>query len=132
VIELEDAQGREVRFEGGKVGIALRSPSDMIHFLGQIVAADMRSVNRRCGAEVPRVTAPDGREQPIFCLIRGGSGRRAVASARFEGETYVVPRSDFGGGVGYPSFQALALVKDVINVYKTRQDIPSSTVIAIQ
>lgn len=136
-VVIEDPfDGRKPLSFGGKASqtaksgyLALRSPRDMLYFLGSIISVQSRSHDPL----VPTVLV--GRHQhevELFQLSRGiAGGLGSAVSVKHEGTVYSIPRPGTGDVAEHRSMQALALIRQFILKGVERDDLPQSSTLLV-
>lgn len=96
----------------------LRSPYEIINYLGQVLAMDMAG---RGGYLT--LSGPDG-SLPLFKVRQGTPPNKADVTARVNGVVYYVPDGGFTAGDAHFATRALAIVKDIITLNTDRTQLP--------
>ncbi|MCG8546185.1 MAG: hypothetical protein MJE12_18460 [Alphaproteobacteria bacterium] len=121
------ASERRNLFDAEGTSITLRSPSGVIHYLGEIVREQYNEDN----AWTPTLTTRAGRSVPIFRVESGLLGVFANISAEVDGEEYWIRSQELGEREEDFSHRALTIVKD-FQALNTKQDqLPSSPAIIL-
>lgn len=80
---------------GGRIEIELRSPMQMLDFLGAVARLG------RAGPEhLPGVRQPDGQRVPLFVVQPATSTTGAIATATLNGRRHMLPAGEAGGYSG--------------------------------
>ncbi len=103
-------------------GFVLRSPHEVVSYLGEVV----RSAYTGADGGLLRLSAPDGRSIPIFLVKSGGSAGRGAVAVRVDGEGYWIPRQELSAPETHYSYQALAIVKDIIALNTSESQLATS------
>ena len=109
-------------FKAKGTGILLRSPHEIIGYLGRIVKQTF------LGADdgLLTITGPDGREAPIFVVKESGSDAEAAIKTKVDGKTYWIPSQSLRSVQSHFSFVALSVLKDIISLNTSTSQLPSS------
>lgn len=106
-------------------GLLLRSPNELIHYLGAIVRTASRT------DWTPRLTSEEGDSVPIFVIRTGADRGRATAAARVDGEEYWIAAQDLNKKKSDFSNHALAIVKDFHALNTSDSALPSNPTVVI-
>lgn len=106
-------------------GYRLRSPSQVIFYLGQIVNETFAGID----PQKLSISARDGSLAPIF-QVEIGAGTGAV-TAEVDGEEYWLQPQKLGSTVEDFSHRSLTLVKDLIALNTLQAQIPKNTAIFV-
>lgn len=111
------APGRQIFKEGG-TGLSVRTPHEVIAFLGQVVDETLEGR----GSYI-RLSSAEGQGIPVFRVAEGGRG---PVTAKVSGVFYSVPE------VGdHFTFRAMAIVKDIITLNTSQTQLPRDRTIFI-
>lgn len=106
-------------------GFVLRSPNEVVGYLGEIVRERYRS-----GVQT-KLTTAEGQSVPIILVERGLDGGRASVSVEVDSEKYWLPRQDLSRPQRDFSHHALAVVKDFQALNTSHSQLPSSPTIIL-
>jgi hypothetical protein len=103
-------------------GIVLRSPHELISYLGRIVKQTF------LGADdgLLTVTAENGKEVPIFVVEEGKDDGTAAVIARLDRQTYWIPQQSLRSVESHFSFAAMGVIKDIISLNTSADQLPVS------
>ena len=111
------APGRQIFNEGG-TGIGVRTPHEVIAYLGQIV-----DLNFAGGGGYIRLSNAAGQGIPV---IRVAEGSRGPVMTKVNGVSYSVPENG-----DHFTFRAMAIVKDIITLNTSQTQLPRDRTIFI-
>lgn len=115
------------RSDPGASYFMLRSPGDMIDFLGRLIKVQLRSDDARIAKVV------ENRKQlvPIFDIKQGLSLDRAAVSVSHEGTRYSVPRNTYEANERHMTMQSLMLVNQLLAMKVKRDNLKNATTLFI-
>ena len=126
VFTLGIATGQQKLFGAKGTGFVLRSPNEVIQYLGEIVR-----VRYAKGANsVPRLSTRDGASVPIFLVKEGGNARKPD-TVRVDGTTYRLPEQRLGADEKDFSYRSLAIVKDLLTLNTSQDQLPKNPTIVV-
>jgi hypothetical protein len=111
------APGRQLFNEGG-TGISVRTPHEVIGYLGQVVDETFGG-----GGSYIRLSNAAGQGIPIFRVTEGGRG---PVMTKVSGVFYSVPEAG-----DHFTFRAMAIVKDIISLNTSQTQLPRDRTIFI-
>ena len=105
---------------------SLRSPGDMIQYVGKLISAQLR----RRAPYTPMIRLDSGSFVPLFKINRAGEGDGSVAvGVSFEGERFQVPDTGFDRRRQHQSLQALALINQLLTLKTSRDLLKGNTLL---
>ena len=105
---------------------ALRSPKEIIQYLGEVVKADYLNET------VPTLTGPNGSQIPVFELLRYDRLPSDTKHYEIDGEPYALDEPDLGKQPTSFSYPSLAILKEVISLNTSQSTLPKSPNILVQ
>lgn len=108
-------------------GFVLRSPNEMVQYLGEIVR--IRFEEGR--AATPKLTSRDGKSIPIFAVKSGSGARHASDSVKIDGKFYALPDQGLGDDANDHSYRSLAIIKDLLTLNTSDDQLPSTPAIIL-
>lgn len=114
-------------FSGPDIGYELRSPNELVYYLGQIV----RESHASGTAKRFSLSTRDGRDAPIILVEDGPDNRRSSVKVTVDGTTYWVRRQELGGPERDFSHRALAITKDLIVLNTSQNQLATNNTIIL-
>lgn len=115
------------RSEAGATYFVLRSPGDIIDYLGRLIKVQLRTD----GARVASVLYERRQQVPILLVKRGPVLGRAAVSVTHEGERFHVPTNSYDIGERHMSMQSLMLVNQLLAMKLKRDNLKNATTLFI-
>ncbi|WP_424832515.1 hypothetical protein [Ruegeria sp.] len=120
------SRNQDLLLFGSGSSFALRSPKEIIQYLGEIVKADYLDET------VPMLTGPRGSEIPVFELLHGDRITSDAKLYEIDGEPYALDEPDLGKHASSFSYPSLAVLKEVISLNTSQSVLPKSPNILVQ
>jgi hypothetical protein len=108
-------------------GYVLRSPNEVIQYLGEIV----RVRYEQGAAATPQLSSRNGKSVPIFVAESGPSAKRAADSVKVDGKVYALPDQRLGDEEKDYSYRSLSIVKDLLTLNTSDDQLPKSPTIIL-
>ena len=115
------------RSEAGATYFVLRSPGDIIDYLGRLIKVQLRTD----GARVASVLYERRQQVPILLVKRGPVLGRAAVSVTHEGERFHVPTNSYDISERHMSMQSLMLVNQLLAMKLKRDNLKNATTLFI-
>jgi hypothetical protein len=110
---------------------SLRSPRAVLSYLGELIALQNFSKEQY----VPQVLIRGGlQKMTVFRVNRGspGSERPALSISDDYGDTYYVPRPEYGSPLRDQTLRVLAVTAELVNGAISKEDIPAPTSVVVR
>jgi hypothetical protein len=107
-----------------------RSPRSLLAYLGELIALQNDSKEMY----VPSLPALDGGRMTMFRVVRGHQefGDAGLAVRGPYGETYYVPRPDYGSISRDQTLRVLSIAGELVNAAISEKDIPAPASVVVQ
>jgi hypothetical protein len=115
------------RSEVGATYFVLRSPGDIIDYLGRLIKVQLRDEHAR----MARVLYERRYPVPILLVKRGVALGRTAISVTHEGERFYVPTNSYDPAERHMSMQSLMLVNELLAMKLKRDNLKNATTLFI-
>lgn len=115
------------RSEAGATYFVLRSPSDIIDYLGRLIKVQLRNEHARTAS----VLFERRHLVPILLVKRGSASGRSAISVSHEGERFYVPVNGYDASDRHMSMQSLMLVNQLLAMKLKRDNLKNATTLFI-
>ena len=115
------------RSQAGATYFVLRSPGDIIDYLGRLIKVQLRTD----GARVASVLYERRQLVPILVVKRGALAGRSAVSVSHEGERFYVPTNGYDINERHMSMQSLMLVNQLLAMKLKRDNLKNATTLFI-
>ena len=112
------------------INIVLRSPRDMIDYLGEIVAL----VNYSAVGFVPEVQISDEVRVPFFMVFKDSDieAPKALSVTDRHGDVFVVPQPRYGDRSRHQTLRVLTVLTDLVNASISAKGLPLATSVVVR
>lgn len=121
-ITLKSVNDSLVLFETDGTGIFLRSPHEIIHYLGKILRLTFQGEDEG----LLTITSPSGERVPIILVEDGRRYTRVAVETQVDGTTYWIPEQSIRSPRSHYSFIVLGVLKNLISLNTSQSQLPSN------
>ncbi|WP_421723649.1 hypothetical protein [Bauldia sp.] len=108
-------------FEDEGTGLVLRSPHEIVTYLGKIVKQTFLGDDD----DLLTVTSSTGEDIPIFVVEEGKDFGEASIAAHVDGDTFWIPKQSLRSVESHATFKALSILKDIISLNTAQNQLPT-------